>query len=299
MDKNNSNKKENNNPDEFKINNEKYLAIKKLNMSLVYLLKDINKNICKYDFSFNKIINNDNESNNNYEIDDLNDSIETNLLINENNCKNLCKNFLFNMDIINNKIIDILKQKKDISDIINPKVFNNKKISNNNNLKKEENNYRKDKSWDHVNKKQIDDSKNTLKENYNSINNKINLLRKEQISSLNYKNIPNNNIQGMNIKKVGKTINNTVNTKYEYNIQNNDKYNDSSSVNKKKKSSLNFLNFYNNDDKDLDENIETRAILDPKWYENCKNKKVGYVFDKNKLFTCKDEEDRTNGAKRK
>ena len=299
MDKNNSNKKENNNPDEFKINNEKYLAIKKLNMSLVYLLKDINKNICKYDFSLNKIINNDNESNNNYEIDDLNDSIETNLLINENNCKNLCKNFLFNMDIINNKIIDILKQKKDISDIINPKVFNNKKISNNNNLKKEENNYRKDKSWDHVNKKQIDDSKNTLKENYNSINNKINLLRKEQISSLNYKNIPNNNIQGMNIKKVGKTINNTVNTKYEYNIQNNDKYNDSSSVNKKKKSSLNFLNFYNNDDKDLDENIETRAILDPKWYENCKNKKVGYVFDKNKLFTCKDEEDRTNGAKRK
>ena len=59
------------------------------------------------------------------------------------------------------------------------------------------------------------------------------------------------------------------------------------------------MNFYNNDDKDLDENIETRAVLDPKWYENCKNKKVGYVFDKNKLFTCKDEEDRTNGAKRK
>jgi hypothetical protein len=54
------------------------------------------------------------------------------------------------------------------------------------------------------------------------------------------------------------------------------------------------LNFYNNDDKDLEDNIETRAILDPKWYENCKNKKVGYVFDKTKLFTCNDEEDRTN-----
>lgn len=140
-DKNNSNKKENNNPDEFKINNEKYLAIKKLNMSLVYLLKDINKNICKYDFSLNKIINNDNQANNNYEIDDLSENIETNLLINENNCKNLCKNFLFNMDIINNKIIDILKQKNDITEKINIKALNNKKISNNNNIyKKEENN---------------------------------------------------------------------------------------------------------------------------------------------------------------
>ena len=302
-DKNNSNKKENNNPDEFKINNEKYLAIKKLNMSLVYLLKDINKNICKYDFSLNKIINNDNQANNNYEIDDLSENIETNLLINENNCKNLCKNFLFNMDIINNKIIDILKQKNDITEKINIKALNNKKISNNNNIyKKEENNYRKDKSWDHVNKKQMDEiyNKNIIKDNYNSINNKINLLRKEQISnSLNYKNIPNNNIPGLNIKKVDKSINNNVNTKYEYNIQSNDKKYDNSSVNKKKKSSLNFLNFYNNDDKDLEENIETRAVLDPKWYENCKNKKVGYVFDKNKLFTCKDEEDRTNGAKRK
>ena len=302
-DKNNSNKKENNNPDEFKINNEKYLAIKKLNMSLVYLLKDINKNICKYDFSLNKIINNDNQANNNYEIDDLSENIETNLLINENNCKNLCKNFLFNMDIINNKIIDILKQKNDITEKMNIKALNNKKISNNNNIyKKEENNYRKDKSWDHVNKKQMDEiyNKNIIKDNYNSINNKINLLRKEQISnSLNYKNIPNNNIPGLNIKKVDKSINNNVNTKYEYNIQSNDKKYDNSSVNKKKKSSLNFLNFYNNDDKDLEENIETRAVLDPKWYENCKNKKVGYVFDKNKLFTCKDEEDRTNGAKRK
>lgn len=302
-DKNNSNKKENNNPDEFKINNEKYLAIKKLNMSLVYLLKDINKNICKYDFSLNKIINNDNQANNNYEIDDLSENIETNLLINENNCKNLCKNFLFNMDIINNKIIDILKQKNDITEKINIKALNNKKISNNNNIyKKEENNYRKDKSWDHVNKKQMDEiyNKNIIKDNYNSINNKINLLRKEQINnSLNYKNIPNNNIPGLNIKKVDKSINNNVNTKYEYNIQSNDKKYDNSSVNKKKKSSLNFLNFYNNDDKDLEENIETRAVLDPKWYENCKNKKVGYVFDKNKLFTCKDEEDRTNGAKRK
>ena len=70
-------------------------------MSLVYLLKYINKNICKYDFSLNKIINNDNKSNNNYEIDDLNDNIEINILINKNNCKTLCKNFMLNMDAIN------------------------------------------------------------------------------------------------------------------------------------------------------------------------------------------------------
>ena len=62
---------------------------------------------------------------------------------------------------------------------------------------------------------------------------------------------------------------------------------------------MNFLNFYNNDDKNLKENIETRVAIDPKWYENYKNKKVGYVLDKNKLFTWKDEEDRTNGGNTK
>ena len=49
-------------------------------MSLVYLLKDINKNICKYDFSLNKIIN-DEIQGKNYEIDDLDENIETNILI--------------------------------------------------------------------------------------------------------------------------------------------------------------------------------------------------------------------------
>ena len=42
-----------------------------------------------------------------------------------------------------------------------------------------------------------------------------------------------------------------------------------------------------------------KKVIDPKWYENFKNKKVGYVFDKTKLFTCNDEDDRTNGANRK
>ena len=109
-----------NNKEEFKINNEKYLLIKRLNMSLVYLLKDINKNVCKYDFTLNKIINNEIQGNN-YEIDDLDENIETNILIDKNNCKTLCKNFLFNMDVVNNKIIDILKHKEDIFE---KKIFN-------------------------------------------------------------------------------------------------------------------------------------------------------------------------------
>ena len=124
---NNTNKDNNtnNNQEEFKINNEKYLLIKRLNMSLVYLLKDINKNICKYDFSLNKIINEIQE--NNYEIEDLDENIETNILIDKNNCKTLCKNFLFNMDVVNNKIIDILKHK---DDLFEKKIFN---INDNNN----------------------------------------------------------------------------------------------------------------------------------------------------------------------
>ena len=108
------------NQEEFKINNEKYLLIKRLNMNLVYLLKDINKNVCKYDFSLNKIIN-DEIQGNNYEIEDLDENIETNILIDKNNCKTLCKNFLFNMDVVNNKIIDILKHKEDIFE---KKIFN-------------------------------------------------------------------------------------------------------------------------------------------------------------------------------
>ena len=115
-----SNNKNNNNQEEFKINNEKYLLIKRLNMSLVYLLKDINKNICKYDFSLNKIIN-DEIQGKNYEIDDLDENIETNILIDKDNCKTLCKNFLFNMDVVNNKIIDILKHK---DYIFEKKIFN-------------------------------------------------------------------------------------------------------------------------------------------------------------------------------
>ena len=298
-----SNNKENNIKEEFKINNEKYLAIKKLNMSLVYLLKDINKNICKYDFTLNKIIND--EQRNNYQIDDLNYNIETNLLIDENNCKTLCNNFMLNMDIINNKIIDVLKKKNDISDKSNQKIYQTKIINNNNNVIKQnikDNSYTRDKSLDNLNNKIGDNSKeeylNNNKKDYSNKNNKINIPRNN--ASFNNRIVTNNN-QGFGYKKVGRSINinNNIKTKYEYPTQNYEQNNNNSSMKNERKKNANFLNFYNNDDKDLEVNIETRAAIDPKWYENCKNKKVGYVFDKTKLMTCNDEDERTNGANRK
>ena len=306
-----NNNKEKNLQDELKIHNEKYLAIKKLNMSLVYLLKDINKNICKYDFTLNKIINNNQLKITNYEIDDLNNNIETNLLIDENNCKSLCNNFMLNMDIINNKIIDILKQKNDTSD--NQKKYNTMNVNNNNFIRenRSEYNYRKDKSLDNLNSKIGDNSKdeynninnNSNKKEYSNKNNKINLPRNDNNNhSVNNRIVQNNN-QGNNFNKIGKSINinNNIKTKYEYRTQNYEQNNNNNiiSLKNERKKNANFLNFYNNDDKDLEVNIETRAAIDTKWYENCKNKKVGYIFDKTKLFTCNDEDERTNGVNRK
>ena len=34
--------------------------------------------------------------------------------------------------------------------------------------------------------------------------------------------------------------------------------------------------------------------ISPKWYDNYNNKKIGYVFDKEKVITCEDDD---NGAK--
>ena len=293
FDKISINNNEEKNQDEFKIKNEKYLAIKKLNMNLVYLLKDINKNICKYDFSLNKIIN-DNNRRNIYEIDDLNNSIESNLLIDENKCKNFCKNFLFNMDLINNKIIDILKLKNDLI-----KSNNN---NNNNLFKSQDIDNKSDKFVDNFynQKEEAYNNKKNNKDKYSSINtsssNKINSQKNN--NNMNNKSAKNNNLNNseFDFNKIGRNTNKVVNQKYDYHSKNNNKTINNRS--ERKKNTINFLNFYNNEDRDLETNNEKKAI-DPKWYENFKNKKVGYVFDKNKLFTCKDEDDRTNGANRK
>ena len=287
FDKISLNNKEEKNQDEFKIKNEKYLAIKKLNMNLVYLLKDINKNICKYDFSLNKIIN-DNNRRNNYEIDDLSNNIESNLLIDESKCKNFCKNFLFNMDLINNKIIDILKLK-------NNWVKTN---NNNNNLFKPQGDKFVDSFYNQ--KEEAYNNKKNNKDKYSSINanssNKINSQKNN--NNMNIKSTKNNNLNNsdFDFNKIGRNANKTVNQKYDYHSKNYNKTINNRS--ERKKNTINFLNFYNNEDKEIETNNEKKAI-DPKWYENFKNKKVGYVFDKNKLFTCNDEDDRTNGANRK
>ena len=301
FDKISLNNKEEKNQDEFKIKNEKYLAIKKLNMNLVYLLKDINKNICKYDFSLNKIIN-DNNRRNNYEIDDLSNNIESNLLIDESKCKNFCKNFLFNMDLINNKIIDILKLKNNWV-----KTNNN----NNNLFKPQDIDNKGDKFVDSFYNKNNDiyrdnqkeeayKNKKNNKDKYSSINanssNKINSQKNN--NNMNIKSTKNNNLNNsdFDFNKIGRNANKTVNQKYDYHSKNYNKTINNRS--ERKKNTINFLNFYNNEDKEIETNNEKKAI-DPKWYENFKNKKVGYVFDKNKLFTCNDEDDRTNGANRK
>ena len=85
----------------LKINDNKYFNIKKLNMSLTYLLKEINKMIVKYD---NSLINLLNKKINLDKVVDLNCNIETNLLLDDANMKIFRKNFLYNMERIYKKI---------------------------------------------------------------------------------------------------------------------------------------------------------------------------------------------------
>ena len=149
-------------------------------------------------------------------------------------------------------------------------------------------------------KEEAYNNKKNNKDKYSSINtsssNKINSQKNN--NNMNNKSAKNNNLNNseFDFNKIGRNTNKVVNQKYDYHSKNNNKTINNRS--ERKKNTINFLNFYNNEDRDLETNNEKKAI-DPKWYENFKNKKVGYVFDKNKLFTCKDEDDRTNGANRK
>ena len=256
-----------NKQEEFKVNNDRYLAIKKLNMSLVYLLKDINKNLCKYDYGLNKLYidkNNtaDGDRELEYEIEDLSPEIETHLLVDENNNKRLYKHFMFNMDIINSKIIDILKKNAQIfQKLTKMKEESSKNMScrNLNNDKKKNNNY---------------------------------LNKKEQKISIR-KGFVNKDMKGSyelsNNYKTNK--NNTINLDNNYS-RNNIDFESSASKSNTRKS---FLNFYNSDEKDFEENFEPRGTVDPRWYDNYKTNRLGYFFDKNKLF----KDDEMNGAKRK
>lgn len=185
--------------------NDKYFSIKKLNMSLTYLLKEVNKMLVKYDTTLVKLMNNKNCSD---KVIDLNCNIETNLLLDDANMKIFRKNFLYNMDRIFKKLEIIQKGNRDIREIKN---INNKG------------------AW----------KNNKSEQNSSKINNNSNTSINEE-SSL-----------------IGNKINNNGKTDA-------------------------------NDDKHFKNNISSN------WYDKYNNKKIGYVFDKEKVITCEDDD---NGAK--
>ncbi len=119
-----------------KIIDNKYFSIKKLNMSLIYLLKEINKMIIKYD---SLLINLLTKKINFDKVTDLNCNIETNLLLDDANMKIFRKSFLYNMERIYKKIEILQKGNMDSREIksninLNNNVNNNDKgnLSNNN-----------------------------------------------------------------------------------------------------------------------------------------------------------------------
>ena len=119
-----------------KISDNKYFNIKKLNMSLTYLLKEINKMLVKYD---NSLINLLNKKFNLDKVIDLNCNIETNLLLDEANMKIFRKNFLYNMERIHKKMDILKKGNLDSREIkssknLNINEINNSLVNNTNNI---------------------------------------------------------------------------------------------------------------------------------------------------------------------
>ena len=119
-----------------KIIDNKYFSIKKLNMSLIYLLKEINKMIVKYD---SLLVNLLTKKINLDKVTDLDCNIETNLLLDDANMKIFRKSFLYNMERIYKKIEILQKGNMDSREIksninLNNNVNNNDKgnLSNNN-----------------------------------------------------------------------------------------------------------------------------------------------------------------------
>ena len=89
--------------------NEKNNALKKLNLSMINLLKEINNYLCLYDSFLNKECGiTKNQSN---IAKNLNCWIDLNHLMEENKMKNLCTDFMRNMDKIYNKIQEFLGDK--------------------------------------------------------------------------------------------------------------------------------------------------------------------------------------------
>jgi hypothetical protein len=93
-----------------KINkDETSMQFRKLNLSLINLLKEINKILCVYDITLNKANIEDSQTN---IITNLSNMIESSLLINNDKMNKFHKSFLGNMDKILNKIDNIIKLSK-------------------------------------------------------------------------------------------------------------------------------------------------------------------------------------------
>ena len=93
-----------------KINkDETSMQFRKLNLSLINLLKEINKILCVYDITLSKANIEDSQTN---IITNLSNMIESSILINNDKMNKFHKSFLGNMDKILNKIDNIIKLSK-------------------------------------------------------------------------------------------------------------------------------------------------------------------------------------------
>ena len=150
------------------INDNKYFNIKKLNMSLTYLLKEINKMIVKYDILLIDLLN---KKINLETVIDLNCNIETNILLDDANMKIFRKNFLYNMERIYKKIEILQKGNMDYREIKSSKNlnFNDSLITNNkSNINNNESNNKKKKKHfkNNISSKWYDNYNNNKKIGY-------------------------------------------------------------------------------------------------------------------------------------
>ena len=103
--------------------NEKYNLIKKLNMNLLDLLKEINNFLCLYDSVLNKEFGMNKTKNKNLfnNTKSLINNMDINILIDENKSKTFCNEFMRNIEIIYNKLDEYIK---------NINIRNNNKVIN-------------------------------------------------------------------------------------------------------------------------------------------------------------------------
>ena len=113
--------------------NEKYNLIKKLNMNLLDLLKEINNFLCLYDSVLNKEFGMNKTKNKNLfnNTKSLINNMDINILIDENKTKTFCNEFMRNIEIIYNKLDEYIKN---INSRNNNKVINKMNNTNSNTI---------------------------------------------------------------------------------------------------------------------------------------------------------------------